>query len=70
MKTGIHPEYNEIKATCSCGEQLVIRSTLSKDLNLDICSSCHPFYTGQQRNVDTGGRVDKFKQRFGAVKSN
>ena len=67
MKQGIHPKYNEIKATCSCGNVLDIRSTLDKDLNLDVCSACHPFYTGKQRNVDTGGRVDRFKKRFGAL---
>ncbi len=69
MKKDIHPEYNEINAVCSCGNKLVIRSTLSKDINLDVCSACHPFYTGKQRNVDTGGRVDMFKKRFGALKS-
>jgi len=69
MKDGIHPKYNEIKATCSCGNVMDIRSTLNKDINLDVCSSCHPFYTGKQRNVDTGGRVDKFKKRFGALKA-
>ncbi|MFC3122172.1 50S ribosomal protein L31 [Agaribacter flavus] len=69
MKADIHPEYNEIKATCSCGNVLNIRSTLKKDLNLDVCSACHPFYTGKQRNVDTGGRVDRFKKRFGALSS-
>ena len=67
MQQGIHPEYNEITATCSCGNVMKIRSTLKKDINLDVCSSCHPFYTGKQRNVDTGGRVDKFKKRFGAL---
>ncbi len=67
MKQGIHPEYAEINATCSCGNVLNIRSTLGKDINLDVCSACHPFYTGKQRNVDTGGRVDRFKKRFGAL---
>lgn len=67
MKQGIHPDYNEITASCSCGNKLAIRSTLSKDINLDVCSACHPFYTGKQRNVDTGGRVDRFKKRFGAI---
>ncbi|MDT0583065.1 MULTISPECIES: 50S ribosomal protein L31 [Alteromonadaceae] len=67
MKEGIHPQYDEIKATCSCGNVIAVRSTLKKDINLDVCSSCHPFYTGKQRNVDTGGRVDRFKKRFGAL---
>ncbi len=67
MKAGIHPEYNEITANCSCGNVMKIRSTVGKDLNLDVCAACHPFYTGKQRNVDTGGRVDRFKKRFGAL---
>eukprot|EP00036_Acanthoecidae_sp_10tr_P007341 CAMPEP_0182916292 /NCGR_PEP_ID=MMETSP0105_2-20130417/848_1 /TAXON_ID=81532 ORGANISM="Acanthoeca-like sp., Strain 10tr" /NCGR_SAMPLE_ID=MMETSP0105_2 /ASSEMBLY_ACC=CAM_ASM_000205 /LENGTH=69 /DNA_ID=CAMNT_0025053225 /DNA_START=98 /DNA_END=304 /DNA_ORIENTATION=+ len=67
MKDGIHPEYAEMTATCSCGNVMKIRSTLGKDINLDVCSACHPFYTGKQRNVDTGGRVDRFKKRFGAL---
>ncbi|MFT5278212.1 MAG: large subunit ribosomal protein L31 [Glaciecola sp.] len=67
MKDGIHPKYEEITATCSCGNIMKVRSTLGKDINLDVCSSCHPFYTGKQRNSDTGGRVDKFKKRFGAL---
>ena len=67
MKQDIHPKYEEITATCSCGNVMNIRSTLGKDINLDLCSSCHPFYTGKQRNVDTGGRVDRFKKRFGAL---
>ncbi|UAA39182.1 50S ribosomal protein L31 [Paraneptunicella aestuarii] len=69
MKEGIHPEYNEITANCSCGNVMKINSTLNKDLNLDVCSACHPFYTGKQKIVDTGGRVDRFKKRFGALKS-
>lgn len=67
MKEGIHPDYAEISATCSCGNVMKIRSTVGKDLNLDVCSNCHPFYTGKQRNVDTGGRVDKFNKRFTAL---
>lgn len=69
MQQGIHPEYNEITANCSCGNSFKIRSTLKKDLNLDVCSSCHPFYTGKQKVVDTGGRVDRFKKRFGGLSS-
>jgi large subunit ribosomal protein L31 len=67
MKAGIHPKYEVMKATCSCGNVIEVRSTLGKDMNLDVCSACHPFYTGKQRNVDTGGRVDRFKKRFGAI---
>jgi large subunit ribosomal protein L31 len=69
MKDGIHPKYEVMEATCSCGNVMKIRSTLGRNINLDVCSACHPFYTGKQRNVDTGGRVDKFKKRFGALKA-
>ena len=65
MRQGIHPEYTEIKATCSCGNIIVISSTLKEDISLDVCSSCHPFYTGKQKLVDTGGRVERFEKRFG-----
>ena len=67
MKQDIHPDYQMMTANCSCGNVIKVRSTLKKDLNLDVCSACHPFYTGKQRNVDTGGRVDRFKKRFGAL---
>tara|TARA_R110001592_G_scaffold89971_6_gene264698 strand:+ start:19476 stop:19688 length:213 start_codon:yes stop_codon:yes gene_type:complete len=66
MKEGIHPEYQEIEAKCSCGNVFNTRSTLCKDLTLDVCSACHPFYTGKQKVMDTGGRIDKFKKRFGS----
>lgn len=65
MKADLHPEYNSIKATCNCGNQMQIHSTLKEDLQLDICSACHPFYTGKQKIIDTGGRVARFEQRFG-----
>ncbi|MFN3586182.1 MAG: 50S ribosomal protein L31 [Moraxellaceae bacterium] len=65
MKADIHPAYSDITATCSCGNVIKTRSTLGKDIHLDVCSACHPFYTGTQKVVDTGGRIDKFKQRFG-----
>ena len=65
MRPSIHPDYAEIQVTCSCGEQFTTRSTVGKSLHLDICSKCHPFYTGKQRIVDTAGRVDRFKQKFG-----
>ncbi|PCJ47704.1 MAG: 50S ribosomal protein L31 [Moraxellaceae bacterium] len=67
MKQDIHPNYSEIAATCSCGNVVKTQSTLCKDIHLDICSACHPFYTGTQKVVDTGGRIDKFKKRFGAI---
>lgn len=65
MKAGIHPDYQEIKVTCSCGNEFVSRSTLKDDLHIEVCSSCHPFYTGKQKIVDTAGRVDKFKRKYG-----
>lgn len=64
MKASIHPEYKTIKVTCSCGDIFETRSTLAKDLNIEVCSQCHPFYTGKQKLVDTGGRVQKFRDRY------
>ena len=64
MKPGIHPEYKEIKVNCSCGESFVTCSTIGKDLHLEVCSKCHPFYTGKQKIVDTAGRVDRFQQKY------
>ncbi|ALO43492.1 50S ribosomal protein L31 [Pseudoalteromonas sp. SS15] len=69
MKEGIHPKYESITATCSCGNKFETRSTLCKDIHLDVCSACHPFYTGKQKILDTGGRVDRFNKRFGALSS-
>jgi large subunit ribosomal protein L31 len=65
MKPGIHPAYKEISVTCSCGNTFKTGSTASGDLHLDICSKCHPFYTGQQKIMDTAGRVDKFRRKYG-----
>lgn len=70
MKQGIHPNYVEVTATCSCGNVIKTRSTVGKDLNLDVCSNCHPFYTGKQRVVDTGGRVERFNKRFSIPSTN
>ena len=69
MKAGIHPKYEEMKVSCSCGNSFVTRSTKGGELHLDVCSECHPFYTGQQRVVDTGGRIDKFNKRFSVLGS-
>ncbi|MAL99520.1 50S ribosomal protein L31 [Hydrocarboniclastica marina] len=66
MKEGIHPKYSEMVATCSCGNVVKTRSTLGKDIQLDVCSACHPFYTGKQKVMDTGGRIDRFNKRFGS----
>ncbi|MCZ6733607.1 MAG: 50S ribosomal protein L31 [Gammaproteobacteria bacterium] len=68
MKPNIHPEYKEIKVTCSCGNSFTTRSTLGRDLQVDVCASCHPFYTGKQKIVDTAGRVEKFRQKYGLNK--
>ena len=65
MKNGIHPDYAEIVATCSCGNTIKTRSTLGRDIHLEVCSACHPFYTGKQKIVDSGGRVERFRRRFG-----
>ena len=65
MKSDIHPAYEAITVTCSCGASFETRSTVGKDLNIEVCSQCHPFYTGKQKMLDTGGRVDKFRQRYG-----
>ena len=66
MKTDIHPNYQEITTTCSCGNVLPVMSTLKDNLTLDVCAKCHPFYTGKQKILDSGGRVKKFQDRFGA----
>ena len=66
MKPNIHPEYQDVKVTCSCGSAFVTRSTLGKEtLSLEVCSMCHPFYTGTQKIVDAAGRVDRFRQKYG-----
>lgn len=64
MKEGIHPDYKPCKITCACGNVIETRST-KEDIRVEICSKCHPFFTGRQKLVDTGGRVDRFKKRFG-----
>ncbi|MBO5577260.1 MAG: 50S ribosomal protein L31 [Ruminococcus sp.] len=63
MREGIHPNYEETTITCACGNVIKTRST-KKDIKVEICSKCHPFYTGKQKLVDTGGRVDRFKKKF------
>lgn len=66
MKEGLHPTYDEIKVVCSCGNEFNTRSTMSKnELHVEVCSACHPFFTGKQKVIDTGGRVDRFKRRYG-----
>lgn len=67
MKQGIHPEYKVVTVKCACGAEYVTRST-KDDVKVEICSKCHPFFTGKQKFVDAGGRVDKFKKRLSMVK--
>lgn len=69
MKAAIHPEYQQVTITCSCGNQIQTGSTRTEDFTVDVCSACHPFYTGTQKVMDTGGRIDKFKKRFGTLSS-
>ena len=64
MKAGIHPEYHEVEARCACGNTFTTRST-KKELHLEICNQCHPFFTGRQKLIDTEGRVERFTKRFG-----
>ena len=64
MKANIHPQYKQTQIRCACGEVIEVGST-KENIRVDICSKCHPFYTGKQKLVDTGGRVDKFKKKFG-----
>ncbi len=65
MKSGIHPEYTAVTITCSCGNTIETHSTLGRDIHVEVCSACHPFYTGKQKIVDTAGRVDKFRRKYG-----
>lgn len=64
MKADIHPKYTEIAVTCSCGKVFQTRSTLGRALHIEVCSSCHPFYSGKQKIVDTGGRLEKFRKKY------
>ncbi len=69
MKYKIHPAYNQTTVTCSCGNVFTTGSTVKKDLHIEVCSACHPFYTGQQKMLDTAGRVDKFRRKYGTRKA-
>ena len=68
MKPEIHPNYAEIDVTCSCGNTFKTRSTIGKPLHIEVCSECHPFYTGKQKILDTGGRVARFERRYAKQK--
>lgn len=67
MKDGIHPKYETCVIRCACGEVVETKSTKGSEMRVDICSKCHPFFTGKQKFVDAGGRVDKFKKRLASV---
>ena len=64
MKAGIHPAYNEIKVICACGHTFPTRSTHKGDISVEICSACHPFFTGKQKLMDTAGRVERFRRKY------
>jgi large subunit ribosomal protein L31 len=64
MKPGIHPAYEKVKVTCACGNVFETRSTRGGELMVDICSQCHPFYTGKQKLVDAAGRIDRFRRKY------
>jgi large subunit ribosomal protein L31 len=64
MKADIHPEYNVVSVTCACGNSFQTRSTRA-DISVDVCGACHPFYTGKQRVMDTAGRIDRFRKKYG-----
>lgn len=65
MKKGVHPPYHRARATCSCGNSFVVGTIAPDDLQIEICSNCHPFYTGKQKLVDTAGRVERFMRKYG-----
>ena len=67
MKAGIHPAYNEVKVICACGHTFATRSTHKGDMRVEICSSCHPFFTGKQKLIDTEGRVDRFQKKYANI---
>ena len=69
MKAGIHPAYEEVGVVCACGNQFKTRSSHKGDIRVEICSNCHPFFTGKQKLIDTEGRVDRFNKKFGAQTS-
>ncbi|MBD3170394.1 MAG: 50S ribosomal protein L31 [candidate division Zixibacteria bacterium] len=67
MKPKIHPKYDEVKVSCACGNTFTTRSTAKDEIKVDICSLCHPFFTGKQKLVDTAGRVDRYKRKYAKV---
>ncbi len=68
MKQGIHPDYHDVLVTCACGNQFKTRSTHKGDIHIEICSNCHPYFTGKQKLVDTAGRIERFRRKYEKVK--
>jgi large subunit ribosomal protein L31 len=66
MKEGIHPDYKETTVVCACGSTFVTRSTKGPQIKIDLCSQCHPFFTGKQKLIDSAGRVDRFRKKYGS----
>ena len=64
MRTGIHPKYFQVNVICACGNTFMCGTTTNKDIHLEICSACHPYYTGKQKLMDTAGRVDRFRKKY------
>jgi len=67
MKPDIHPKYEDVNVRCACGETYTTRSTKGSEIRLEICSKCHPFFTGKQKLIDSAGRVERFKQKYGDI---
>lgn len=65
MKNGIHPEYTELEISCACGNKVLTRSTKGENMTLEICAECHPFYTGKQKLIDSAGRIERFRRKYG-----
>ena len=68
MKEGIHPDYHDVLVTCACGNQFKTRSTHKGDIHIEICSNCHPYFTGKQKLVDTAGKIERFRRKYEKVK--
>ena len=68
MKPGIHPPYHDVTVMCACGHRFATRSTHKGDIHVEICSNCHPFFTGKQKLIDTAGRVERFRRKYGSSK--
>ncbi len=69
MKANTHPTYNEVRVQCACGSSFVTRSTNKGDIHVEICSACHPYFTGKQKVLDTAGRIERFRRKYGKAES-